>query len=244
MRAAQRKGLIEWVHAVAPDLLLLQETKAHPGQLTQDLLEPSGYKTHWASAEKKGYSGVSIWTKPKPHSVVPGIGIAEYDSEGRVLTAEFDRFYLLNIYFPNGSRDEERLRYKLRFYDAILEYAERLKKTGKGLVVSGDYNTAHHPIDLARPKENEDVSGFMPIERAWLDKIEARDFVDVFRVFTPGPGHYTWWDMKTRARERNIGWRIDYHFVTRDLMPRVQKSFHMPDTQGSDHCPVGLEIDI
>lgn len=161
-----------------------------------------------------------------------------------MLIAEFEDFYLLNIYFPNGQRSAERLQYKLDFYQETLGYVERLKKKGKQVITSGDYNTAHKPIDLARPKENEKTSGFLPVERAWLDEWVASGQVDIFREFNPEPGHYTWWDQISSARERNVGWRIDYHFVTEGLCGKVKAAGILPDVFGSDHCPVALEIKV
>ena len=243
IRAAQKKGLLDWLQKHKPDILCVQETKAQPNQLDEALLKPDGYHVYWNSAEKKGYSGVATFSRQEPIEVRSGFGIARFDSEGRVLQTEFSEFVLLNIYFPNGGRGEERLKYKLDFYDAALKHCEKLKKKGKRLIVTGDYNTAHHPIDLARPDENEKTSGFMPIERKWLDQWIADGQVDVFRKLYPdAKERYTWWDMRTRARGRNLGWRIDYHFVSEDLMPYVKDATIHEEMMGSDHCPIGLEL--
>ena len=242
IRSVQRKGFCDWLAKESPDILCVQESKAHPDQLDVELLSPPGYKTYWSSAEKKGYSGVGIFTKQEPLSVSHGFGVERFDREGRILIVEYPRFILLNIYFPNGKQNEERLRYKLDFYDETLRYTDRLKKTSKKYIVCGDYNTAHTPIDLSRPKENENVSGFLPAERAWIDKFIAHGNVDIFRKFHQGPGHYTWWDFKTGARERNVGWRIDYHFVSNDLVPLVKHAKILHHVMGSDHCPVEIQL--
>ena len=243
IRAVQKKGFLEWLEREKPDILGVQETKAHPDQLDAFLMHPAGYETHWAwSAVKKGYSGVAIFTKEKPLNVKRGFGIKKFDEEGRVLIAEYPEFTFLNIYFPNGKASDERLKFKMDFYDATLKCVQALKKEGKKVIISGDYNTAHREIDLARPKENEETSGFLPIERAWLDKWVADGQVDIFREFHKEPGHYSWWDMKTSARDRNVGWRIDYHFVTEDLVPRVKSATILSDVVGSDHAPVSVVL--
>ena len=220
----------------------MQETKAHPEQLDAALLTPPGYFVYWTKPVRKGYSGVATFTKEKPLAVKTGFGIERFDAEGRVVMTEFPDFVLLNIYFPNGQSGEERLKYKLDFYEETMKFVRDLKNKGKQVIVSGDYNTAHKEIDLARPKENEDTSGFLPIERAWIDRWIADGQVDIFRKFNAEPEQYTWWDMKSAARERNVGWRIDYHFVTKELVSKVTAASIMPEVMGSDHCPVRLEI--
>ena len=240
IRAAQRKGFLEWLHRESPDILCLQETKANPEQLDKDLLEPDGYHTYWNYPERKGYSGVATFTREKPVSVSYDFGVADLEIEGRVVSTEYPGFILFNIYFPNGKKDKNRLRYKMDFYEVFLRFADSLKAEGKKLVICGDFNTAHKEMDLARPKENEKVSGFLPVERAWIDKFIAHGYIDTFRYFHKEPNQYTWWDMKTRARERNIGWRLDYFFVSENLLPSVSRAFIMPEVVGSDHCPVGI----
>lgn len=242
IRAVQKKGFLEWLARENPDILGVQETKAKPEQLDMFLMNPQGYHTCWNSAVRPGYSGVALFTKEKPLSITNGFGIKKFDEEGRVLIAEYPEFTLLNIYFPNGKASEERLQFKMDFYDATLKCVKTLKKEGKKVIICGDYNTAHKEIDLARPKENEGTSGFLPIERAWLDKWVADGQVDIFREFHKEPGHYSWWDMKTGARERNVGWRIDYLFVTENLVPRVKSATILKDVLGSDHAPVSLEL--
>jgi len=242
IRAQQKKGFLEWLARESPDILCVQETKAHPEQLDAALLTPPGYFVYWTKPVRKGYSGVATFTKEKPLLVKTGFGIERFDAEGRVVMTEFPDFVLLNIYFPNGQSGEERLKYKLDFYEETMKFVCDLKNKGKQVIVSGDYNTAHREIDLARPKENEDTSGFLPIERAWIDRWIADGQVDIFRKFNAEPEQYTWWDMKSAARERNVGWRIDYHFVTKELVSKVTAASIMPEVMGSDHCPVRLEI--
>ncbi|MBY0450214.1 MAG: exodeoxyribonuclease III [Cyanobacteria bacterium] len=242
LRAVTKKGFFDWVSQAQPDILGLQETKISGDQLTPELTELPGYHSFWTHAEKRGYSGVCVYTKTKPLQVQEGLGHPEFDTEGRVLALEFDDFWFYNIYYPNGQRSDERLQYKMAFYDAFLtRFNERLKD-GKGLIVCGDFNTAHHPIDLARPKENEKVSGFLPIERAWMDTFVSAGYIDTFRVFEKGPNHYSWWNMRSRARERNVGWRIDYFFISPNLLPKLTGADIHADVQGSDHCPVSIEL--
>lgn len=242
LRAAHKKGLLAWLGKESPDILCLQEIKATPAQLAPELVHPPGYEGYYNPAERPGYSGVATFTKKKPLAVKKGFGVKKFDSEGRVLETEFEKFTLFNIYFPNGKMGPERLRYKMDFYDEALKYFMKLRKKGKRLVICGDYNTAHKEIDLARPKENSKVSGFLPEERAWMDKLVSKGFIDTFRVFDPSPERYTWWDTFTRARERNVGWRIDYHFISEDLKKDLSQAFIMPEVMGSDHCPVGLVL--
>jgi exodeoxyribonuclease-3 len=187
-------------------------------------MEIVDHESYWCSAERKGYSGVATFTKRRPTQVQYGLGIPRFDTDGRVLVTEFPEFTLFNVYFPNGKRDSGRLRYKMEFYEAILEHWQALRESGKKLIICGDYNTAHKEIDLARPRENATVSGFLQIERDWMDKLVGLGYVDVFRIYNPLPNQYTWWDMMTRARERNSGWRIDYFFVTQDLIPRIRNA--------------------
>jgi len=244
IRAVHRKGAFEWLLHESPDLFCVQETKAHPDQLGKEIVELEGYTAYFSSAERKGYSGVALYCKEKPLAVTNGFGDPRFDSEGRILIADYERFVLFNIYYPNGKGSRERLAYKMEFYDAFLEYADRLKQQGRSLIVCGDVNTAHKEIDLARPKENEKSSGFLPEERAWIDRFLSQGFIDTFRLFHSEPGQYTWWDMKTRARERNIGWRIDYFYVSENLRDNVKAAYIQPDVMGSDHCPVGIEVAI
>jgi len=244
IRAMLKKGILDWLAGESPDLFCIQETKAQPEQLTTQLLEPPGYHTFWNSAERKGYSGVATFSKTKPINVEAGFGLEEFDIEGRVLMTEHSGFKLFNVYFPNGKRNQERLDYKLRFYAGFLDYCASLLAQGERLVICGDVNTAHRPIDLARPKENEKTSGFLPVEREWIDLYLAAGFVDAFRTFHPDEkDHYTWWSYITNARARNVGWRIDYFLVSKNLMPVVTGASILSDVMGSDHCPILLELD-
>jgi len=243
IRAIAKKGFYDWVQKESPDIFCLQETKASPEQLTPELLNIDGYTSYFSSSiVKKGYSGVAIYTKQKPLSVSHGYGVPRFDDEGRIIVAEFENFVLINNYYPNGKSREERLQYKMDFYDCFLNYTNNLVAQGKNVVICGDFNTAHHEIDLARPKENANTSGFLPIERDWMDKFVEAGFVDTFRMFNTEGANYTWWDMVTRARERNVGWRIDYFFVNSGFKPLVKNASIHADVMGSDHCPVSIDI--
>jgi exodeoxyribonuclease-3 len=244
LRAAHRKGFLEWFLRERPDVLCLQETKAAPDQLPAELKEVEGYRAHFVAASRGGYSGVAMYTRLEAKEVREGFGVKEFDAEGRTQVADYGGFLLFNIYFPNGKASAERLRYKMAFYGAFLEHVDELKAAGARLIICGDVNTAHKEIDLARPKENAKVSGFLPEERAWLDELVAHGFVDTFRMFHHEPGQYTWWDLKTRARERNVGWRIDYFFVGENLKKKVKAAYISPEVMGSDHCPIGLEVSV
>jgi exodeoxyribonuclease-3 len=243
IRAAHKKGFLEWLDQESPDIMCVQETKASVDQLPDALKETPGYTSYFVSAEKKGYSGVAVFTKAKPEQVTSSFPAESFSKEGRVLAVDYGEFVLLNVYFPNGKSSAERLQYKMDFYDDFLEYADGIKNSGKNVVICGDVNTAHKEIDLARPKANEGTSGFLPIERAWIDKLLEHGYVDTLRVFNQEPDQYTYWDMITRARDRNVGWRIDYFFVNEDFVPRLKTGFILADVMGSDHCPIGIEID-
>ena len=244
IRASLKKGLLDWLDKESPDILCLQETKASLEQLPNVLQSPKDYYAYYVSAEKKGYSGVSLFSKVEPKEVKLGIGIPEFDREGRVCIADYGNFVLLNIYFPNGKASEKRLKYKIDFYEAILSYFDDLISIGRKVIICGDVNTAHKEIDLARPRENSKVSGFLPIERAWIDKLLAHGFIDTFRFFNSDPGHYTWWDLKSRARSRNVGWRIDYFFISDNLKKDLKSAFIMSEVMGSDHCPIGIDLEL
>lgn len=244
LRAAHRKGFLHWLAEAKPEILCLQETKTSEDQLPEELKEVPGYRAYFVAADRKGYSGVGLYTRREPKSLKGGFGIPRFDSEGRIQIADYESFLLFNVYFPNGKQSKERLRYKMEFYDAFLDYADAMKEKGRGIVICGDFNTAHREIDLARPRENSKVSGFLPQEREWMDKLISHGYLDTFRMFNPEPENYTWWDLKTRARERNVGWRIDYFFVSEDLRDRLRKAYILAEVEGSDHCPVGLEMAI
>jgi exodeoxyribonuclease-3 len=247
IRAAEKKGFLPWLKASNYDIVSVQETKvSQEVKLNPELVTPAGYNSYWDYAEKKGYSGVASYVKSDflPKKIITDYNDQTLAKEGRLLELDYGEFSLFNIYFPNGKRDGERLKYKLDFYQHFLAYIVKLKKTGKGVIFCGDVNTAHQEIDLARPKENSKVSGFLAEERAWIDQVVAAGFVDTLRLFHPEPNLYSWWDQFTHARERNVGWRIDYFFVSEDLVPKVNDAFILADVLGSDHAPVGIEIDL
>ncbi len=243
IRAGIKKGFFDWFDATQPDMLALQETKIQGHQLTLEMTQRPGYHSYWAHADKAGYSGVAVFTKTEPDNVLYGFDLDPiFDSEGRILMLEYPTYVFYGIYFPNGQRGDDRLQYKMDFYDAFLEHAQAQRAKGKGVIVCGDVNTAHKPIDLARPKANEKVSGFLPQERAWMDKLIAHGYTDTFRQFNDEPDQYSWWNMRSRARERNVGWRIDYFFVSEELTPNLKGAAIHQDVMGSDHCPVSLDI--
>ncbi len=244
IRAALRKGLAAWFTEDGADIVCLQEVKARREQLDGQLDAFDSHHIYWNAAERAGYSGVASFLKTEPLNTRYGFEIEEFDSEGRILLHEFDRFFLFNIYFPNGQRDQGRLDYKLRFYDAFLQQAEALRATGKAVITCGDFNTAHKEIDLKNPKANENTSGFLAVERAWMDKLVQHGYVDTFRRFNEQPEQYTWWTYRFNARKRNIGWRIDYFFIDREHADMVKDAFILPQVEGSDHCPVGIELEV
>ena len=244
-RAITGKPDWRWFSERGGDIIGLQETKAEAAQIAEEHRSPSGRHAQWLSAtRKKGYSGVAVFSRLEPLAVSFELPDPAWQGEGRLIHMEFPEFHYCNVYFPNGQNGEERLTYKLGYYDAFLAYAENLRKQ-KPIVVCGDFNTAHHPIDLARPKENEQTSGFLPIERAWMDRFTEAGYVDTFRhVHGDEPRQYSWWSYRMNARERNVGWRIDYFFVSAELKDAVRDAWIEMDVFGSDHCPVGLELDL
>jgi exodeoxyribonuclease III len=242
IRATAKKGFLQWLHNEAPFICALQETKASPEQLSDEIKSPPGYYSYWNAAERKGYSGVAVYTQEKPLEVITGFGKEAFDNEGRMLICVYPRFFFINLYIPNGGMGPERLAFKLSFYKELLNMLKQLKKKKKSIILCGDINTAHKEIDLARPKENENNTGFLPEERAWLDTFIKWGLVDTFRIFNKEPSHYTWWDYKTRSRERNVGWRLDYFFVDKTSVACVKDAFILHDIKGSDHCPIGLII--
>ncbi|MBN2202497.1 exodeoxyribonuclease III [bacterium] len=244
LRAVYRKNFMEWFRSENADVVCLQETKSNPDQLPEELLTVPGYQAAFSSAEKKGYSGVAVYSRPTPRKTAETFGDTAFIGEGRVLALELEAFRLYNIYFPNGKASAERLRYKMAFYESFLTRLRPALRRGERIVVCGDVNTAHRAIDLARPKENEKTSGFLPEEREWMDRFLDAGFSDTFRMFEPGGGHYTWWDMKSGARKRNVGWRIDYFFVSASLRDRVRSADILKDVEGSDHAPIRLELEI
>ncbi|TAL48841.1 exodeoxyribonuclease III [Patescibacteria group bacterium] len=243
LRAIYKKGHWQWLVENTPDIICIQETKSSPEQLPPELKIPLGYYSYFSSPrDKKGYSGVAIYSKEKPLSVSDNLW---GDSEGRILEAIYPTFTLYNVYFPNGGGGPERLAYKLDFYEKFLDYIEKVRKRGNPIIFCGDVNTAHKEIDLARPKENERNTGFLPEERAWIDGVISKGYIDVFRHFYPDKtGAYTYWDMKTFARDRNVGWRIDYLFTSSELKKWLKSTRILDDIFGSDHCPLELELAI
>ena len=241
IRAAEKKGFLDWLLKSKYDIVGLQETKAEVGQLSPKLVHPDGYESYWSSAIRKGYSGTAVYTKPSPIFAETNFGDPFLDGEGRIVLLEYEKFFLFNVYFPNGGSGPERLAFKLEFYKRFLKLAESFRKK-KPVIICGDVNTAHEEIDLARPKENANTSGFMPIERKWVSELIKAGYIDTFRMFTKDGGHYSWWDQKTNSRSRNVGWRIDYFLVSKELEKHVKKAWIDSDTMGSDHCPVVLEL--
>ncbi len=245
IRASIKTGALQnWLAESAPDIVGLQEVKAMPDQV-EDLWTALGYHCHWHTAQRAGYSGALLLSKIEPISVTPGLGIDHFDSEGRVIEAEFPQFTLLTSYFPNAGRGLDRLNYKFEFYAAFLARVDELRAQGKSVVFMGDLNIAHHEIDLARPDEALKGTGFLPEERAWIDRIVEHGYVDTFRALHPdAKDAYTYWDAWRDRRARNVGWRIDYIFVSPELMPLVRRAFIQSDVMSSDHCPVGIELDL
>jgi exodeoxyribonuclease III len=243
LRASYKKGAFNNIFELDPDIFCLQETKAHPDQLPEEVRNPAGYHAYFDHSKmRQGYSGVAIYSKVKPEKVEYSLGNPELDKEGRIIIAHFKDFVLLNGYFPNGGEDPARLKYKLEFYDQFLVFIEKLRKQGKEVIFCGDINTAHNEIDLSRPKENSNHTGFLRIERDWLDKVISKGYIDTFRHLHPTEVKYSWWDMKTFARDRNVGWRLDYFFISPDLLPHLKSAQILNNVMGSDHCPVWLEL--
>jgi exodeoxyribonuclease-3 len=243
IRAVMKKGLKEWLVSESPDVLCLQEIKALHQQLNVDQKDFPGYSVLWNSAERPGYSGVATLLKNESLEVQAGLGEPRFDVEGRVLRTRHPGFLLYNIYFPNGQRGQERLSYKLDFYARLLEHCDASHASGENIIITGDFNTAHRPIDLRNPKQNETNSGFMPVERAWIDKLLEHGFVDIYRSLYPERVQYTWWTYRVGARERNVGWRLDYFLVSEKMVDRIRDVIIHDDVPGSDHCPVTLLLD-
>jgi exodeoxyribonuclease-3 len=242
IRAAMRKGLISWLETTGADVVGFQEIKAVEDQIDTEALKKAGYKyQYWFPAQKKGYSGTGIISKIKPENIEYGTGIGYMDYEGRNIRADFKDFSFMSMYLPSGT-NSERLQFKFKYMDDFLNYASQLKKEIPHLIISGDYNICHRPIDIHDPIRLKNVSGFLPEERAWLSDFMNEGFVDSFRAFNPLPQQYTWWSYRAASRERNKGWRIDYHLVSPKLMPKVKRSVILPEAKHSDHCPILIEI--
>ncbi len=243
IRSAINKGLVDWIKQVCPDILCLQEMKAHEDQIDTSIFKNLGYHVYWHPAEKKGYSGVAILSKTEPDHVEYGSGMMDYDREGRVIRADFNTFSVMSLYIPSGSSGDERQSFKMKFLKEFLKYMKDLKSQKPALIVSGDYNICHKPIDIHNPVSNKKSSGFLPEEREWVTKFIESGFIDSFRYFNPDPHHYTWWSFRFNARAKNLGWRIDYHMVSEMLEPRLKNAMIFPDVIHSDHCPILLEIE-
>ena len=247
LRAVLKKEFFDSMEKLNADVLMVQETKLQEPQLTDEMTKVEGHDAHWSfSTVKKGYSGVGAWSRVAPVSVGHGLGIPEFDEEGRILEFTYDDFTLFNVYFPNGQQSDERLDYKLRFYEAFFEYTNALKEKGRPVIICGDVNTAHNEIDLKNPKANEKRSGFLPVEREWLDKILSMGYVDTFRHLHPDEEKYSWWSYRFNARKNNAGWRIDYFYVSEDILEKgwIKSAWIDNEIFGSDHCPIGLDLVI
>lgn len=246
LRAAVRKGFLDWLEGCGAEIVGLQEVRAQREQLPAKVAEPEGWHVDLVAAERKGYSGVALYSRRTPDAVETELGVPEIDAEGRLQVARFGRLVVVNGYFPNGNgkdRDLSRIPYKLRFYEELFDVLEPLKERGEPVVVMGDFNTAHREIDLARPKQNEKTSGFRPEEREELDRWIRSGWIDAFREYEDGEGHYTWWSQRKGVRERNVGWRIDYHLISPGAHPYLRSAAIHSDVWGSDHCPLSIELD-
>ncbi|MGA0430640.1 MAG: exodeoxyribonuclease III [Flavobacteriaceae bacterium] len=243
IRAALNKGFESWLQAANPDVLCLQETKALQEQVDTQVFEKLGYNHFWFSAQKRGYSGVAILTKKEPQSIVYGTGIEQMDFEGRVLRVDYPDVSIISLYLPSGT-NTDRLDYKFQFMDEFQAYIDELKKEVPHLVICGDYNICHQAIDIHDPVRNKTVSGFLPEERAWIDGFMRAGFIDSFRHLNPNPHHYSWWSYRANARANNKGWRIDYALVAERLENKILKSYILPEVKHSDHCPVGVELNL
>jgi len=242
IRSAINKGLLDWVKGTKADILCFQEVKATADQIDETPFKELGYTSYWFTAQKKGYSGVAIFTKVVPKHIEYGCGIEKYDFEGRVIRADFKDFSVMNVYMPSGSSGEERQQFKFEWMDDFFVYINELKKNHPNLIVCGDYNICHKPIDIHNPKSNANSSGFLPEEREWMGKLFDSGFIDAFRYFNQEPHHYTWWSYRANSRNKNLGWRIDYQAVTNEMESRLKRSVILSDAIHSDHCPVLLEI--
>ena len=242
IRAAMSKGLIDWISQVSPDVLCVQEIKANPDQVGVFEFVELGYHHYWYPAQKKGYSGVAIFTKQKPKHIEYGCGIKEYDDEGRILRIDFEEFSVMSVYHPSGSSGDLRQAFKMEWLEAFLNYINQLKATYPNLVICGDFNICHKAIDIHNPKSNANTSGFLPEEREWMEQFINSGFVDSFRHFNQEPHQYSWWSYRAGSRAKNLGWRIDYNFVTDNLKNRISRSVILPSAIHSDHCPVLLEM--
>ncbi|PKP35196.1 MAG: exodeoxyribonuclease III [Bacteroidetes bacterium HGW-Bacteroidetes-17] len=244
IRAAMKKGFMDWINVANADVICLQETKAQGDQIPVFEFEAAGYKTYFLSAVKKGYSGVAILVKHEPDKVVYGMGVSKYDDEGRFIRADYGDVSVVSVYHPSGSSGEFRQAFKMQWLNDFQQYINELKKERPKLIIAGDYNICHKPIDIHDPVGNKNSSGFLPEEREWIGEFIDSGFVDSFRAFNPEPHHYTWWSYRANARANNKGWRIDYHMVSENLKEKMQRALILPQAMHSDHCPIVLEIDF
>ena len=244
IRSAISKGFLEWLEQVQPDVVCLQEIKAQPEQIPATAFEALGYQTYWHAAQKRGYSGVGIVTRRRPDRVVYGMGMPQYDSEGRVIRADYGDISVISVYHPSGSSGDERLAFKLGWLEDFSAYVEELRKSRPKLIISGDYNICHQPIDIHDPVRNATVSGFLPEERAWMSRFLDSGFVDTFRHFHQEPHQYSWWSFRANARQKNLGWRIDYNMATSNLTDKLADAGIMPDVMHADHCPVWVKLAV
>lgn len=242
IRSVHGKGFERWFQHEEPDVVCLQEVKAHPEQLEERVVHPEGYHSVWFPASKRGYSGVTIFTRHEPKAVELGMGDSQFDDEGRVASVDLGDFTVINAYFPNSQRDHARLDYKLAFCEAMRRKLDDFRDRGKHVVLCGDFNIAHREIDLRNPKQNVNNAGFLPQERAWMESLLQAGYIDTFRAFNPEGGHYTWWSYRPGVREKNIGWRLDYFVCNPEFRDRLSGADHYPMVMGSDHCPVELRL--
>ncbi len=244
IRSALSKGWMDWIAAVNPDIICLQEIKAHPEQLDLKVFEDAGYHHFWFPAEKKGYSGTAILSKSKPDHVEYGCGIKDYDFEGRVIRADFGDVSVMSVYMPSGTTGDIRQTFKYKWLDDFQQYIDELVKKRPKLIIGGDYNICHRAIDIHNPVSNANSSGFLPEERAWMEQFINNGFIDSFRHFNKEPHHYTWWSFRAGSRDKNLGWRIDYQLVSQALEKQLKRAVILPEAKHSDHCPMLIEVDF
>jgi len=244
IRAALKKDFVAWLQQENPDIICLQETKANKEQVETNLISDLGYHLYWFSAQKKGYSGVAIFSKQKPDRVVEGIGIEKYDFEGRMIRADFGDFTLINSYFPSGTTGTVRQDFKMEYLADVQKFIDNLKKERPNILLCGDYNICHKPIDISKPENKKGVSGFLPEEREWVTNFIESGFIDSFRMFDQSPEKYTWWSYRAGSRAKNLGWRIDYHMVSEPLRSKIKDAKILSDVVHSDHCPISLELSL
>ncbi len=244
IRAAMKKGLVDWMNASRPDVMCFQETKANADQVDSAEFEALGYSTYWFSAQKKGYSGVAIFSKETPKHVEYGMGIEKYDLEGRVIRADYNGYSIMSVYMPSGSSGDDRQAFKMGWLADFQKYIDELKESIPNLVICGDYNICHKPIDIHNPTRNGSTSGFLPEEREWVSQFINSGFIDSFRAFNQEPHNYSWWTYRAGARGKNLGWRIDYHMVSNSLEDKMKRAAILPEAKHSDHCPVLLELNF